>query len=53
MKTLKPGIIAGAKQTMGLKEILLKMGVDFIKNSLKFCQQPDLDLSILDENNEF
>ena len=53
-KNIKPRIIDGYQTCHGIKGHNLKSGCGFyIKNGLKFCQWADLDLSVIDENNEF
>ena len=53
-ENIKPRIIDGYQAYHGTKGHSLKSGCGFyIKNGLKFRQQTDLDLSVIDENNEF
>ena len=53
-ENIKPKTIDGYQTYHGTKGHTLKSGCGFyVKNCLKFQQQTDLDLSVIDENNEF
>ena len=53
-ENIKPKTIDGYQTYHGTKGHTLKSGCGFyVKNCLKFQQRTDLDLSVIDENNEF